>query len=170
MYCAVQVLSFLFGDEHRGREFAERRARIRAMPLDVLDGGVVQHGTFYAGHGDTPALRVEPVALRDGRIDIDDVATLRPVEGELQFAFGAPRKASFSVPHGAWARVIMNHKRASGDHKWLVEVVVNAGTFDAPPRRNVFFGEPTILRDMRHDYLRNGYVESTRSSYAPGRR
>jgi hypothetical protein len=66
-------------------------------------------------------------------------------------------KVVLQVPCGSWGRVVLNRKRCDGEVKWLSELVVNAGTFDGAPPGDIFLGKPAVERDLRRDFLRNGY-------------
>jgi hypothetical protein len=161
-YCAVQLLEFSFSDDRRGSEHAERRARIRGLPIAAIEGGVFQRSCLYAWTGYEPRSSVGGLPWQDGAIWIADILALRVVEDRLLFAYG-PRampwenKVVLQVPRGSWARAVLNGKAGNSDVKWLNELVVNAGAFAGRPPGDIFLGKPVVERDLRHDFLRNGY-------------
>ena len=153
-YLAIQVIRLRYSDRERGRVEAEPRARLRAMPLEVLAGDGVLHASDGA-HATTHAV-ASPTC-------IDDALTIHRAADSLALHFAdtsaTPRPAQLLVelPADAWGRVIWNRKETSHDHKWLVEIVVNAGLFAGPPPAQIFSGTPREERDLRRDFLRNGW-------------
>ncbi|MBC7976793.1 MAG: hypothetical protein H7138_17600 [Myxococcales bacterium] len=160
-YLAVQRIQIAYDDDHRGRVHAEQRTRIRAFPISAVAGdGVYQHCRCTAWQSYEPTITTGELLVRHGLIEVgadlllrrdpDRMTVLRPATAR----WGA--KTITEVPLGSWARLVSNMKISSMEHKYLQEVVVNAGLFPEPPDRLVFLGEPTITRDDRRDFLRNG--------------
>jgi hypothetical protein len=116
----------------------------------------------------TPRTTSSGVPMRDGAVRIDGTLELR-VEGDVltvaradaaeAWTAGTELRAKplFAVAEGQWGRVVWNAKDGDGEHKWLVEVVVNAGIFAGPPASQVFFGAAAFARDLRRDFLHNTY-------------
>jgi hypothetical protein len=162
-YLAVQLIRIQYTDDQRGRVDAEQREHLRALPLVPIAGdGVLHECLVNAWDSFEPRSSTSAVPLRDGAVRIEAALELRVEDAVLVFGRDAGAEAwkskpLFSVAEGQWGRVIWNAKRASYDAKWLVQLVLNAGLFPAPPAANVFLGTPAVERDLRRDFLRNAY-------------
>jgi hypothetical protein len=161
-YLAVQWITIAYTDDQRGAKHATKRARMRGFPLPSCDGDGICHDIRVdVRQGLEPVSKARGIALRDGAVTFADGFRITCVERTLAFIVpsASSLRPAFVVPSGAWGRVIWNAKDGdSGEQKWLVEHIVNAGRFDAPPRCNIFRRLPTVERDMRRDFLRNGWL------------
>ena len=164
-YLAIQWITIAYTDDQRGAKHATKRARLRGFPLPSCDGdGIFHEIRADVRQGLEPTSTTRGVVLREGAVALADGFRITCVERTLAFVgpSGSLLRPGFVVPAGAWGRVIWNAKDGdSGEQKWLVEHIVNAGRFDTPPRRTIFRGLPTVERDLRRDFLRNGHAART---------
>ena len=162
-YLAIQVIKIQYTDDQRGRVEAEKRERIRALPLATIAGaGVLHECRIDAWERFEPKTSTSAVPLRDGAVVIEGAVVVRVEDTALTFVVDAGAedwraKPIFTTAADQWGRVIWNAKHATHDAKWLIEFVVNAGLFSAAPPNRVFLGAPTSERDLRRDFLRNSY-------------
>ena len=150
-YLAIQSIAII-DDQRRGAKDATKRARMRGFPLPPPDesGGVFHEMQCDLRQGSPTSVTHAFAPRTDG--NLIRVGELRLAFHELNLAFIGPNpwssKPAFLVPRGAWGRVIWNDK--SG-----IEHIVNAGWFEAPPKRTIFRGLPTVERDLRRDIPHN---------------
>lgn len=162
-YVAVQIIQIQYTDDQRGSADAEKRQRIRAMPLVPVAGdGVLHDCRVNAWESFESKTTTSPLLLRNGEFLVADSMKLRVDDSALVFIQDAgaeiwKSKPTLKVPHGQWARVLWNAKRSNHDSKWLVEFVMNAGVFSNAPEGNLFLGSPAAEQDLRRDFLRNAY-------------
>ena len=156
-YLVIQWIAIRYADDPRGaKHAASKRARMRGFPLPLPDGADGE-GVFHEVRCDLrqafdPTSLLHLIAPRNDN-ELIRVGGFRLARVERTVAFIGPNpwssKPAFVVPDDTWGRVIWNEKDGSGEHKALVEHVVNAGMFRALPKRGVFRGLPTVERDMR---------------------
>ena len=158
-YLAIQWIVIPYTDDQRGAKQATKRARMHGFPLPPSDerDGVFHEMRCDLRQGLAPTSVTHAFAPRDDG-ELLRVGQFRLAFHERNLAFIGPNpwssKPAFVVPHGTWGRAIWNEKDGNFDHKWLVEHVINAGWFDAPPKRAVFRGLATVERDLRRDFVR----------------
>ena len=161
-YLAIQWIKIAYSNDQRGAKHANQRARLRAFPLPPFEGdGVFHEVRADLRQGLEPASMTSAIAMHDGAVSLAEGFRIACVARTLSFLGPSAwtSQPAFVVPFGTWGRVIWNAKDGDwGARKWLVEYVVNAGQFAAPPARGIFRSAPIIERDMRRDFLRNGYV------------
>ena len=165
-YLAIQWIAIPYTDDQRDAKYAAKRARMHGYPLPLSEYG---EGIFHEVRCDLrrsldPMSETHAIAARDDGEPIH-VGGFRIAFRELNLAFIGPNpwssKPAFVVPHGTWGRVVWNEKDGNVEHKWLVEHIVNAGRFDAPPKRGIFRGLPAVECDLRRDFARTGYAART---------
>lgn len=161
-YLAIQLIQIRYTDDQRGHEHAEKRERLRALPLPALAGdGVFHDCRVDVWQGFEPRTQSSGIPWRGDHVVIEGL-TLRPDESGLVFSVD-PRadvrnsKTLCTVAESHWARVVWNAKSGNQETKWLTEFVVNAGLFAGPPASQVFLGAPSSQHDLRQDFLRNAY-------------
>ncbi|HTR54447.1 MAG TPA: hypothetical protein VMJ10_27330 [Kofleriaceae bacterium] len=160
-YLAIQIIQIQYTDDQRGRVDAEKRELLRALPLAPIAGDGVLHDCRANGWENfEPRTTTAPIPLRDSEVQVADALKLRIDNAVLVFIHDAgaevwKSKPFLRVPEGQWARVLWNTKRSSHDSKWLVEYVLNAGLFPAPPGGDVFLATPVSEHDLRRDFLTN---------------
>jgi len=160
-YLAIQWIAIPYTDDQRGAKHATKRARLRGFPLPLPEGdgeGVFHEVRCDLRRGIAPWSAINAISPRNEN-GLIRVGGLRLACVERTLAFIGPNawssKPAFVVPDGSWGRAIWNEKWGNGDQKWLVEYVVNAGRFNAPPKRSIFRSLPTVERDLRRDFLRS---------------
>ncbi len=160
-YLAIQLIQIVYQDDQRGAETAVKRERLRAMPLPAIAGD----GVFHDCRADIwnryePRGTVSGVPLRDGVVSIGESLEVRTTGAKLELTSKLePSKPPLLLADDTWARVVWNRVDGDAETKWLVQLVVNAGRFSGgPPAASVFLGTPAVQRDLRHDFLRNGYA------------
>jgi hypothetical protein len=165
-YLAIQWIAIPYTDDQRGGKHATKRARMRGFPLPLSDNddGLFHEVRCDLRNASPPVSETHSLEPRsDGNVIRAGWFRLAQVERTL--AFIGPNvwssKPAFVVPTGSWGRVIWNDKAGNAEERWLVEHIVNAGWFGAPPKTNIFRGLPAVERDMRRDFLRTGYAART---------
>ena len=165
-YLAIQWIAIPYIDDHRGANYATKRARMRGFPLPppADDEGVFHEVRCDFRLGLAPTSVTHAFEARNEG-ELIRVGGFRLTSPEDNLAFLGPNpwssKPAFVVRHNTWGRVLWTEKQFNFEHKWLIEHIVNAGRFDAPPKRGIFRGLPTVERDLRRDFLRTGYVART---------